>query len=169
MRTQSNFDDERAFEEEVRRIAQALWPSCVQPGAINISGCECDGYFETEECIHLLECTCSRTLEKAKKDIPKLDLAANKLRQQHRDKGVKTWFITRFDPTDLQMKEVRSSASNVTALSFSSFQARLMDVGAYFECRLVVIPVRRMKRRVMTILTSPLSSQDSLVLQFKKI
>ena len=33
---------------------------------------------------------------------------------------------------------------------------------------LVILPVRRMKRRVMAILTSPLSSQDSLVLHFKK-
>lgn len=120
----------------MRRIARALWPSCLHPGPINIAGSECDGYFETEECIHLIECTTSRTLEKAKHDISKLDGAAGKLRKQNRDKSVKTWFITRFDPTADQMKEVRGSTSEVTAQSFSTFQEKLIDVGSYLECRL---------------------------------
>jgi hypothetical protein len=136
MRTQADFDEERAFEEEVRRIARALWPSCVQSGPIDINGRECDGYFETEECIHLIECTTSRTLEKAKQDISKLDSAAGKLRKNHRDKSVKTWFVTRFDATSEQMNVVRASKSDVVAMSFTTFQEKLIDVAAYLDCRL---------------------------------
>lgn len=136
MRTQTDFDEEHAFEEEVRRVARALWPSCVHPGAIEIGGRECDGYFETEECIHLIECTTSRKLEKAEQDIAKLDSAARDLRKQHRDKSVKTWFITRYDATSDQMRVVRSSTSDVTAQSFTTFQEKLIDVATYLDCRI---------------------------------
>jgi hypothetical protein len=136
MRTQNDFNEEHAFEEEVRRVANALWPTCIHPGPINILGSECDGYYETEENVHLLESTTSRTLEKAKQDVSKLDAAASKLRKQNRDKLVKTWFITRFDPTADQMEVVRKSASQVTAQSFAAFQQKLIDVGTYLECRL---------------------------------
>jgi hypothetical protein len=78
----------------------------------------------------------SRSLEKAVQDVAKLDASASEVGKQHRDKGVKTWFITKFDATADQMKEVRKSASSVTALSFSAFQARLIDVGTYLDCRL---------------------------------
>jgi hypothetical protein len=130
------FDEDHAFEEEVRRIARALWPTCIHPGPIDVDGRECDGYFETEESIHLVECTTSRSLEKAEQDIAKLDSVAQKLRKKHRDKSVKTWFITRFDATVDQMKVVRSSTSDVVGNSFSTFQQRLIDVGTYLECRL---------------------------------
>lgn len=135
MRTQTDFDEEHAFEEEVRRIARALWPSCIHSGPIELDGRECDGYLETEECIHLIECTTSRTLQKAEQDIAKLDSAAQKLRKRHRDKSVKTWFITRFDATSEQMKIVRSSTSDVVAQSFATFQEKLVDAATYLDCR----------------------------------
>ena len=136
MKTEDDYAEEHAFEEEVRRIAKAMWPLYLQSGAMNLSGLECDGYYETEDCIHLLECTCSRLMYKAEKDVAKLDGAADKLRAERRDKGVKTWFITKFDPTNDQMGIVRKSTSVVTGISYSTFQAKLMDVGTYLECRL---------------------------------
>ena len=77
-----NFAEERKknedFENEVRRVARALWPSASSSGAVKVDGCERDGIFETEECIHLLEATTSRKLDKAKEDIKKLVTLMNK-------------------------------------------------------------------------------------------
>jgi len=50
-------DFEKAFENEVRRIARQLWPAAAHDGAAIINGRETDGVFVTEECVHLIECT----------------------------------------------------------------------------------------------------------------
>lgn len=130
-----SLSDEQVFENEVRRVAQALWPGRHTSGAVILAGDECDGFFETEECIHLLECTVSRGQGKARDDIRKLDKNVEIVRKKHSDKGIKTWFITRHDPTADQMKEVRQSSSGVTGISFSTFQSKLVDVPTYLECR----------------------------------
>jgi hypothetical protein len=112
-----------------------LWPGKKYGNAVFIAGVEQDGLFLTEDCIHLVECTTSRNQQKARDDIRKLDRGADLLRKDDSDKGLKTWFITRHDPTADQAKEAKNSASGVTIMPFSAFQAKLVDVALYLECR----------------------------------
>ena len=130
-----SLSDDSIFEKEVRRVANALWPGRQYGNATLITGLERDGLFETEECVHLVECTTSRAQKKARDDVKKLDEGSEVLRKQYSDKGIKTWFVTRHEPTADQTKEVRFSKSGITILPFSAFQAKLVDVGAYLECR----------------------------------
>src|ERR1039458_8046033 len=91
------------FEEEVRRIAWARWPKAVVSGAAMMSGRERDGYFETEEVIHVVEATVSRARDKAEKDGKKLSDAVKSLRISKPQKTAKGWFITEHEPTAEQI------------------------------------------------------------------
>ncbi len=123
------------FEDEARRVARALWPEACYSGATNVDGRERDGIFETEECIHLLEATTSRKLEKAKQDIEKLVLLATKLQPHSPHKAVRAWFVTREEPTADQRQSATKYKSFLTILGFSQFQTRLIDVRAYLAAR----------------------------------
>jgi AraC-like DNA-binding protein len=123
------------FENEVRRVARALWPEARYSGAANVDGRERDGIFETEECIHLLEATTSRKLEKARKDVGKLVALASKLRRSTYHKAVRGWFVTRDEPTADQRQAAEKHKSFLTVLGFSQFQARLIDARAYLAVR----------------------------------
>ncbi len=92
-------DENEQFENEVRRIARALWPGDRHGGSANVDGRERDGVFETEECIHLVEATVSRRLDKAREDIGKLASLASKLQKRASTKAVRCWFVTRDEPT----------------------------------------------------------------------
>ncbi len=46
------FEDEHAFENEVRRIARLLWPAAQYGGAAIEDNKERDGIFESEESVH---------------------------------------------------------------------------------------------------------------------
>ena len=63
------FEDGKDFENEVRRIARLLWPSAEFGGAAMEEGRERDGLFETEEFVHVVECTTSRSKKKAEEDL----------------------------------------------------------------------------------------------------
>ena len=115
-------DEEEDFENEARRIARALWPGARYSGAVKVDGRERDGLFETEECIHLLEATTSRKLEKAREDIAKLTSLALKLQKSTLAKAVRCWFVTRDEPTADQRHAAEKHRSLVTVLSFSQFQ-----------------------------------------------
>lgn len=128
-------DENRDFENEVRRIARALWPSAQYSGAASEDGRERDGVFETEECIHLLEATTSRRLEKATEDIGKLISLAARFQRGNSRKAVRAWFVTRDEPTADQRRVAEKYKSFLAALSFSQFQARLIDVRAYLAAR----------------------------------
>jgi len=121
------------FEDEVRRIARQLWPAAQFSGASNIEGQERDGVFETEECIHLLEATTSRTKVKAEEDIRKLVRLANTF--QKRNKAIRCWFVTRDEPTADQRKVAERHRDLLNPLSFPQFQARLIDARGYLTTR----------------------------------
>jgi NACHT domain-containing protein len=128
-------EDDKDFENEVRRVARALWPEARYSGAIKIDGRERDGVFETEECVHLLEATTSRRLEKAKQDIGKLVALASKFQSRTSHKAVRCWFVTHEEPTADQRHVAEKHKAFLTGLSFSQFQARLIDVRAYLAAR----------------------------------
>ena len=128
-------EDDRDFENEVRRVARALWPEARYSGAAMAEGRERDGIFETEECIHLLEATTSRRLEKAREDIGKSVSLASRLQRSSSHKAVRCWFVTRDEPTAEQRKPAKKHKAFLTILSFSQFQSRLIDVGVYLTAR----------------------------------
>ena len=128
-------DEHQDFENEVRRVARALWPEARYSGAITLEGRERDGIFETEECVHLLEATTSRRLDKAKQDVGKLAALVSRLNRDSRHKAVRAWFVTRDEPTADQRQAATKHKLFLTVLSFSQFQARLIDVRAYLAAR----------------------------------
>ncbi len=123
------------FENDVLRIARALWPSAAYSGSMEIDGQERDGVFETDECIHLVEATTSRRKDKAEKDIAKLTKLAQKLQKKVSAKAVKCWFVTRDEPTADQRKVSEKHRPLLNALSFSQFQSRLIDSMSYLSTR----------------------------------
>jgi hypothetical protein len=64
--------DPQQFERDVRRVARFRWPSAEYSGSEIYAGKERDGVFITEDCIHLVEATTMRDLEKTRKDLGKL-------------------------------------------------------------------------------------------------
>ena len=122
------------FENEVRRIARALWPGAEFQGAIMLDGREVDGVFLTEDCIHVVEATTSRRKEKAQQDVSKLDKTLNKLQRRDKTRASRGWFVTRDEPTAEQRK-VAEKNHNIFSLSFSQFQAKLINSRAYLEAR----------------------------------
>lgn len=132
---QSEQEEQRAFENETRKIARQLWPEAEYGGAQVVEGRERDGVFETEDCIHLLEATVSRSRSKALDDAKKLVGLATKLQARHRQKAVKCWFVTREEPTADQREAIKQRYGQVTALSFSQFHGKLIDASGYLSLR----------------------------------
>jgi hypothetical protein len=129
-------DDDKLFENEVRRIARARWPQAQYGGAATIAGRERDGVFETDDVIHYIEATTSRSERKAKEDTKKIfSLLADQSRKGSM-KGAIGWFITQHEPTADQREAVKQNGKGqVKCLSYAQFQQALVDVGQYLERR----------------------------------
>ena len=127
--------EEEHFENEVRRIARALWPSAEFSGSSFVGHRETDGIFETEDCIHIVEATTSRRLDKAKQDLTKLGKSIEKQRSKSGSRVVRGWFITRDEPTADQRNFSQKFKQSINTLSFSQFQGRLIDTNAYLDAR----------------------------------
>ncbi|MEQ1683363.1 MAG: ABC transporter ATP-binding protein [Burkholderiaceae bacterium] len=127
---------EQDFENEVRRIARAKWPSAQFSGAQMLDGRERDGVFETEEAVNFIEATVSGGAGKAKDDTRKLFKA---IADHNRSGSLKIgigWFVTKNEPTADQRKEVQElGKGQVRAVSFTQFQQSLIDVRAYLAAR----------------------------------
>jgi hypothetical protein len=93
------FADELEFEDEVRRIARLLWPAAQYGGSAIEDGRERDGVFESEEFVHLIECTVSKLKQKALEDSEKLQKLARKYGARFPRKFIKGWFVTLNEPT----------------------------------------------------------------------
>lgn len=123
------------FENDVLRIARALWPAAAYSGASKVDGQERDGIFETDECVHLVEATTSRRKDKAEKDIGKLVKLAQKYQKKAISKATRCWFITRDEPTVDQRKVAEKHRAMLNALSFAQFQSHLIDSMSYLASR----------------------------------
>ncbi|TXD54784.1 NACHT domain-containing protein [Ralstonia sp. TCR112] len=131
-----SYDEDLVFENEVRRIARARWPSAQFDGAAMKDGRERDGIFETDDVIHYVEATTSRRAEKAKDDTRKMFGAMTEQQRSGSMKGAIGWFVTKEEPTADQREAVKlSGKQQVKAVSFSQFQQALVDVPSYFELR----------------------------------
>jgi hypothetical protein len=127
--------DQFDFEKEVIKIASHLWPEAFGGGSEVVNGSERDGVFITEDSIQLIECTISRTKDKAEKDVKKLSTLAREMQRKFPEKAVKAWFITKDEPTADQRAVVNSQGYLVTSCSFEKFQSKLIDPWNYFNCR----------------------------------
>ena len=128
-------EEQNIFENEVRRVARELWPDDQYSGARIIDGRERDGIFETEDCVHLLEATVSRSKAKAKEDVGKLISLARRLQPRVQQKAIKCWFVTRDEPTADQREVVGKHHNLVATLSFSQFQSKIVDAATYLHLR----------------------------------
>ncbi len=122
------------FEDEVRRIARALWPGARYQGATTASGRERDGLFEEEFAIHLIEATTLRTKDKAKQDIDKLKTWRAELSGRGSRKPVFCWFVTLHEPTNEQ-RALAPKDLSFRVVSFEQFRAQLVDAHAYLRDR----------------------------------
>ena len=127
--------EQQKFEDDVRAVARLLWPSDQYAGARLIDGKEHDGLFETEECIHLIESTVSRKRDKAETDCNKLRAVSTKLKKHRQEKAIQSWFVTKNEPTADQRETAFKISPDINCLSFSQFQARLIDIRAYISAR----------------------------------
>lgn len=139
--TSNEREEQVTFQDETLRVARELWSQAEYAGAEVVGGRERDGIFETEDCIHLLECTVSRTREKADTDSKKLAELARKYQAKRSDKAVKCWFVTKEEPTADQRAVIKTNSIGknstvlITPISFSQFQAKLIDAATYLNLR----------------------------------
>ena len=120
-----------AFEDQVRRVARAVWT--LTPG---------DGqsrYIDTQEIdivahvgrdINLVMCTISKDLHKVKDDTRKLVTAREFLKRTERGKSIKCWIITRDVPHADQIRH--SEAGDVWVEHFDEFQRSIINANQYF-------------------------------------
>ena len=129
------FEDEHDFENEVRRIARLLWPTAQYGGAAIEDNRERDGVFESDEFVHLVECTISRQKQKAEQDFEKLQKLAKRIGARHPTKFVKGWFVTLNEPTADQRSVFQKVQGRVVIVSFDQFRAKLIDGRTYLGLR----------------------------------
>jgi hypothetical protein len=130
------FENGSDFENEVRRIARALWPSAEHSGAAIEDGRERDGVFHTEDVIHLVECTMQRAKDKTEKDIRKLSQLARSYRAS--GKAVKCWFVTLEEPTAEQRQVVDKARRDnivIEILSYAQFRDKTINSLDYLSLR----------------------------------
>ena len=128
-------EENEHFEDEVRRVARALWPSAGLAGATKVDGHETDGVFLTDDCIHIVEATTSRRKEKAKSDLTKIAKLMRKLGNRDSTRVPRGWFVTRDEPTADQRGIKVARDNNIAILSLNAFQARLVDSREYLSAR----------------------------------
>ncbi len=133
------FSDHKIFEDEVRRVARALWPRAAAGGAAMIDGRERDGVFDEGEIIHIVEVTVSQKLAKVRTDLQKSVDIVKKVRREHPEKLVKIWIVTAHDPTADQKSVVpefrKKSKCPIEVCGFRSFSAKLIDSAGYLRLR----------------------------------
>lgn len=129
-------EEERVFEEEVLRVARALWGK-ERPfqGSQMLDGAERDGVFVGHDVVALVEATVSRRLDKAKKDGDKLKSACDTFVKKYPMKAVKGYFVTRDEPTAEQRQYITRLNSGIAALSFAQLRGLLIDSREYLTVR----------------------------------
>lgn len=132
-------NDHKIFEDEVRRIARALWPRAATSGALIVDGRERDGIFDDGEIVHIIEATTSRKLQKIADDLEKSAKLVGTIRRENPEKLLKIWMITQDEPTADQrgaVPEARKRAKcPIEICSYKTFSSKLIDTPRYLELR----------------------------------
>lgn len=127
--------DDKQFETDVRNIARQLWRTDTYGGAITIEGRERDSVFVTEEVVHYIEMTTSKSEKKAFDDIKKISELLPKLSEQYPGKIAKGWWITLHEPTGEQGVVISRAPRNVFHNTYHQFLAKLIDSRSYIALR----------------------------------
>lgn len=139
MSSKSDIYSDQAFEDEVRRVARALWPDAQFGGSVIMEGRERDAVFITDEVIHVVECTTERKMNKAANDAGKIADLIPKLRTKYPDKFVKGWFVTLHEPTADQRGAVDvvqgRTKTKIVSISMEQFRAKLINTPEYIDKR----------------------------------
>jgi hypothetical protein len=130
-------DENRAFEAEVRRVAEAVWdqlPGACQPRQYsdNPAISELDGLVRLPDVTHLLMSTTSTRLDDCEDDVRKL-IAAEKIERSLGAPAVAKWYITSKQLNATHVDHCRRN--NVTALSIRDFRRRFFDGAKYLARR----------------------------------
>ena len=129
------FATDSGFEDEVRRIARLLWPRAEFGGAEMSDGRERDGIFETDEFAHLVECTVSRSKQKAVEDFEKLSKLIRQTEVRVPQKFCKGWFVTLNEPTADQRSVFARAKSRISPFLSTSSARELIDARGYLQLR----------------------------------
>jgi len=134
-----NIASDAAFEEEVRKIAQQLFPSVNANDSRYADGRERDGLFDDGECVHIFEATTSKRADKVQGDIKKSADLVGKIRREKPAHNVKIWIVTAEAPTADQIEEgVRGRARArcpVEVCGFETLYNRLFDAREFLRLR----------------------------------
>lgn len=124
----------KIFEDEVILVARTLWPSAAYGGSTIEDGHERDGFFVTEDVVHVVEATVSRSLSYVHDKCTKLSRLARQLRIRYPEHALRSWIVTKEEPTADQRLEAKKHI-NITILSFEQFRSKLVNAGRYLENR----------------------------------
>ncbi len=132
----SEQEERRQFENEVRRVAEAVWglsPGDCQPQHYTQDAIvrELDGLVRLRDVTHLVMVTVSRKLEKCKGDVRKLN-AAERI-EKRSGTATRKWFITKFQLEAEHIQHCRES--NVTTLTLQEFRNRFFNGRDYIARR----------------------------------
>ena len=120
------------FEQEVRSVARALWGLPTgDGGADRVNNDEIDCVCHTEDVVHIIECTTDRKMDKFRTQVGKLRNAKTYL--ERNGDTVKTWIITKEEPTPDQRSHARGLG--ITTQSLQEFKRRLLNSREYLESR----------------------------------
>jgi hypothetical protein len=130
-----------AFEEEVRRLAQEMWPQSGGEAPTILYNRERDGVFVTSDTVHIVEATIEKRKAKAEYDIEKsIELKKIMSRDSsYEGYNFKIWFITLNDPTADQASVAvalrKVARCPVVAMSGRTFQDHLVKATDYLHAR----------------------------------
>lgn len=128
--------DSRSFEQEVHRVASALWPSAAARPNSYVGHREVDGVYETEDAVHLVESTTRPDKQKAMEDGKKLLDNVKVFQRKRPQKAIKGWFITLRPPSPDQHQEIdKHNNPALVAVSFADFQAKIINAREYVSLR----------------------------------
>lgn len=134
----SEYEENMAFEAEVRSVAEAIWglpPGECQPAHYTSNPVlhELDGIARLRDVTHVLMVTVSRKLEKTKDDVKKLN-AAEKIEGKD-GTPISKWFVTKHQLEAEHVKHAR--LHNVKVLTLTQFRNRFFDGREYVQKRRV--------------------------------
>lgn len=131
-------DENIAFEDEVRRVAEAVWrlePGDCQPAWYKDDPIlhELDGIARLRDITHVLMVTTSKRLDKVRSDVAKLEAATRK--EGKRNVPVEQWLITE---SQLEAEHLDyAHKRNVKVLTLDNFRNRFFDGRDYIAKRRV--------------------------------
>lgn len=132
----SRYKSDRQFEDDVRRVADALFE--VPPGECKAQiytkasrQIEIDGVARSRHVVHLVMATTSTRLAKVKEDCDRLEVAGE-IEEGH-GLTVSKWMIVESEPEGPHVGHARSKG--VTLLTFKQFQERFFNGRRYLSLR----------------------------------